>query len=153
MQLVPDFIGLKAEGTWSKVHGKAFFSSVVGPTTGANPDLNAFVPDNFNNLDSNEFWRALVQLRVRLTKNIQAALGYQYQKWTVKDYQRDGLTYVKTNNVGAYNSLLDMNTLYQPYEVHSVFTSLTYFFYGGQRGTVSEGGGENPPLCLSEPFP
>jgi MtrB/PioB family decaheme-associated outer membrane protein len=131
MTLVPDFISMKAEGTWSKVQGKAFFSSIVGPTASANPadvDLNAFVPDNFNSLDNNQFWKAMVQLRVRLTKKIQATLGYQYESWNVKDYQRDGLTYVKTNNVGAYNSLLDMNTLYQPYVVHSVFTSLTYFF-------------------------
>jgi MtrB/PioB family decaheme-associated outer membrane protein len=128
MQLVPDFINMKAEGTWSKVQGKAFFSSIVGPTTGANLDLNAFIPDNFNSLDNNQFWRALVQFKVRLTKKVQATLGYQYESWNVKDYQRDGLTYVKTNNVGAYNSLLDMNTLYQPYVVHSVFTSLTYFF-------------------------
>ena len=127
MQLVPDFISLKAEGTWSKVQGKAFFSSIVGPTTGADPDLNAFIPDNFNSLDNNQFWRALVQFKVKLTKKVQATLGYQYESWNVKDYQRDGLMNVQTNVAGNVD-LLNMGTFYQPYVVHSVFTSLTYFF-------------------------
>jgi MtrB/PioB family decaheme-associated outer membrane protein len=127
MQLVPDFISLKAEGTWSKVQGKAFFSSIVGPTTGADPDLNAFIPDSFNSLDNSQFWRALVQFKVRLTKKVQATLGYQYESWNVKDYQRDGLMNVQTNAAGNVD-LLNMGTFYQPYVVHSVFTSLTYFF-------------------------
>ncbi len=127
MQVVPEFISIKAEGTWSKVQGKAFFSSPLGLTTGPNPDLNAFIPDNFNNLDSNEFWRAIVTLRVKLTKSISASLGYRYEKWSISDYQRDGLTNVQTNAAGAVD-LLNMGTLYQPYEAHSVFTSLTYFF-------------------------
>lgn len=124
MQLVPDFINMKAEGTWSKVDGKAIFSSAVGP---AAIDANPFVPQNFNNLDSSEFWKAMVQFKVKLTKKIQATLGYQYQKWSVKDYQRDGLMNVQTNAAGNVD-LLNMGSFYQPYEVHSVFTSLTYFF-------------------------
>ncbi len=129
--LIPDFLKFKTEGTFSKVHGKAFFSSAVGPTASANPadvDLNPFVPQGYNNLDSNEFWRAMAEFKVKLTKRLQASLGYRYERWTVSDYERQGLTYAKTNNVGAYNSLLNMGTLYQPYEVHSVFTTLTYFF-------------------------
>ncbi len=123
--IIPDFLKFKTEGTFSKVHGKAFFASTVGPATA---DANPFVPQGFNNLDSNEFWKVLAEFKVKLTKRLQASLGYQYERWTVSDYERQGLTYVKTNNVGAYNGLLDMNTLYQPYEVHSVFTALTYFF-------------------------
>ena len=127
IQVVPEFISLKAEGTWSKVQGKALFSSIVGPTTGADPDLNAFIPDNFNSLDNSQFWRALVQFKVRLTKKVQATLGYQYESWNAKDYQRDGLMNVQTNAAGTVD-LLNMGTFYQPYVVHSVFTSLTYFF-------------------------
>ncbi len=129
--IIPEFLKFKTEGTFSKVHGWAFFSSPVGPTVSLNPadvDLNAFVPENFNNLDSNEFWKVLAEFKVKLTTKLQASIGYQYERWTVSDYERQGLTYVKTNSAGDYNGLLDMNTLYQPYEVHSVFTALTYFF-------------------------
>ncbi|MGC2422940.1 MAG: MtrB/PioB family outer membrane beta-barrel protein [Nitrospirota bacterium] len=127
MELVPDFINMKAEGNWSKVDGKAIFSSPVGPTTGPDADLNPFVPQNFNSLDSTDFWRAMVELKVRLSKKIQATLGYQYESWNVKDYQRVGLMNVQTNAAGNVD-LLNMGTFYQPYVVHSVFTSLTYFF-------------------------
>jgi Putative outer membrane beta-barrel porin, MtrB/PioB len=134
MELVPDFIKMKAEGTWSKVDGKAIFSSAVGPAAVApfpdptpGTDANPFVPQNFNNLDSSDFWRAMVEFKVRLSKKIQATLGYQYESWNVKDYQRDGLMNVQTNAAGTVD-LLNMGTFYQPYVVHSVFTSLTYFF-------------------------
>ena len=70
----------------------------------------------------------MVQFKVKLTKKIQATLGYQYERWTMKDYQRDGLMNVQTNAAGTAVDLLNMGSLYQPYEVHSVFTSLTYFF-------------------------
>ena len=103
MELVPDFITMKAEGTWSKVDGKAIFSSPLGTSTA--DDANFFVPQNFNNLDSSEFWKAMVQFKVKLTKKIQATLGYQYQKWNEKDYQRVGLTNVQTGPDGQPPSI------------------------------------------------
>ena len=98
MELVPDFISMKAEGTWSKVDGKAFFAS---PSARRRHDANLFVPQNFNSLDSSEFWKAMVELKVRLSKKIQATLGYQYESWNAKDYQRDGLMNVQTNAAGT----------------------------------------------------
>ena len=55
---MPDFINMKAEGNWSNVDGKAFFSSPLGTSTA--DDANFFVPENFNSLDNSQFWRALV---------------------------------------------------------------------------------------------
>ena len=55
-------------------------------------------------------------------------LGYLYENFDFDDYQLDGFQLVPTDAAGAYNGAILADTLIEDYDVHMVYTKLTYKF-------------------------
>lgn len=123
--IIPEKLTLSLDGTYSIVNGEANFKSDIG--TAAN-DLNPYTLFPYEHVDETELIQAGGTIKYNFTKALAFALGYRYEKWHDNDYQYDGLTNVVTTAGGAYRGLLDMNTLYKPYEVHTAYASVTYKF-------------------------
>lgn len=126
VRIVPDRLTFTVDGLYTTVDGDADFESVVG--VAGVTDNNAFVPDDYSNIDETELWKISAKLGYKVTKALTIALGYSYEAWSIDDYLYDGVTEVATTNTGVYNGLLDMNTLYKDYIVHTVTLGATYTF-------------------------
>ncbi|HEX9859860.1 MAG TPA: MtrB/PioB family outer membrane beta-barrel protein, partial [Nitrospirota bacterium] len=124
-RIIPDKLTFDVDGLYTIVDGDADFESAVGA---AGTDNNRFIPDDYNNIDETELWKISARLGYNVTKAFNVALGYSYEAWSIDDYLYDGVTEVATNAGGTYNGLLDMNTLYKDYIVHTVTLGATYMF-------------------------
>jgi MtrB/PioB family decaheme-associated outer membrane protein len=115
--LIKDRLNLKVDGEYTKVDGDATFNRII---TLALPEL---LP--WDHVDETTFLKVGGTLSYNATKSLVLSLGYGFEKWDIQDYQYDGLVNVAFVNNGT---LLDMNTLFKPYEVHTVIASATYKF-------------------------
>jgi len=124
--IIPELLTLKLDGNFSIVDGDATFFSPIG-TAGVD-DNNAFAPNPFENVDETTWWKAGAELKYSLTKKLGLSAGYRFEDWNIDDYTYDGLTLVKRNTAGDFDGLIDMNTLYRPYTVHTVYLTASYTF-------------------------
>ncbi len=111
--IIKDKLNLKVDGSYAKVDGDAAFTR--------NTPL---LP--FDHVDETMLTKLGATFKYQAMKALELSLGYGYEKWDIKDYQYDGVTTVVVDP--GSRTLLDMNTLYKPYEVHSVIASATYKF-------------------------
>ncbi len=123
--IIPEKLTLSLDGTYSVVNGEANFKSDIG--TAAN-DLNPYTLYPYEHVDETELIQAGGTIRYNFTKALAFALGYRYEKWHINDYQYNAPNNIVETQSGAYRGLLDMNTLYKPYEVHTAYASVTYKF-------------------------
>jgi len=93
-------------------------------------DLNAFTLFPFDHVDETTLIKVGGMFKYKATKALELSLGYGYEKWDIDDYQYDGVRNVVVTGppVVTYRNLLTMDSLYKPYEVHTVFASATYKF-------------------------
>lgn len=114
--LIPGRLDFESSYSYSKVDGKIDFNIPGGGV------------DNFDTVDATELHILNTKLKFNLSHGFFLTLGYLYEKFDYDDYDLDGFTTVPTDNTGAYNGAILAGTLPQDYEVHMVYTSLTYKF-------------------------
>jgi MtrB/PioB family decaheme-associated outer membrane protein len=89
--LIDQKLRLNAQYTFSKSAGRHDYTSPLG--TPAN-DLNPFVPLPFTEVD-NTLWHTFnPELEYKWSRALSLALGYHYEKWTIRDYNYNGFSYV-----------------------------------------------------------
>jgi hypothetical protein len=113
--IIKDKLNLKVDGSYAKVDGDATFAS--------NTPL---LP--WDHVDETMLTKICGAFKYKATKALDLSLGYGYEKWSIKDYQYNGVTNVVVTAANVYRGLLTMNSLFKPYEVHSVIASATYRF-------------------------
>lgn len=123
--IIPEKLTLSLDGNYSIVDGEANFVSGIG--TAAN-DTNPYKLLPYDHVDETELIQAGGTIKYNFTRALAFALGYRYEKWHINDYQYNAPNNVVLNANGTYKGLLDMNTLYKPYEVHTAYASVTYKF-------------------------
>ncbi|MBI4668284.1 MAG: MtrB/PioB family decaheme-associated outer membrane protein [Elusimicrobia bacterium] len=124
--LVKEGLDLEAEGSLTKASGKADYDSAKG-TAGVD-DNNAFDPQDFGELDDTTLISFASRLNYKLDDTWNFFLGYQYERWKIKDFVYDGYADIAVTGAGAYNSLLTMNTLPRDYAVHALYLKAAYRF-------------------------
>ncbi|HEY3346724.1 MAG TPA: MtrB/PioB family outer membrane beta-barrel protein [Nitrospirota bacterium] len=122
---IKNLLDIDVSGTYSHIYGRADFASGVGTVLN---DSNPFVPVDFASIDNSELWKLSGKFMFNLSKAFGITLGYAYEKWKPVDYDYDGLTQVPVTGTGNYNGLLNLNTLYKPYEAHIATVAATYRF-------------------------
>jgi hypothetical protein len=113
--IIKEKLNLKLDGAYTKVDGDAAFAQSV-----------AVLP--WDHVDETMLTKLGATFKYKATKALELSLGYGYEKWDIQDYQQVGRTEVVVTAANAYRNLLTMNSLYKPYEVHTVFAGATYKF-------------------------
>jgi putative beta-barrel porin MtrB/PioB len=89
--LIEQKLRLNAQYTFSKSAGRQDYTSPLG--TPAN-DLNPFVPLPFTEVD-NTLWHTFnPELEYKWSGALSLSVGYHYEKWTIRDYNYNGFSYV-----------------------------------------------------------
>jgi hypothetical protein len=87
--LIAQKLRLNTQYTFSKSAGRQDYTSPLG--TPAN-DLNPFVPLPFTEVD-NTVWHTLnPELEYKWSRALSLAVGYHYEKWTIRDYNYNGFS-------------------------------------------------------------
>ncbi len=127
--LIPEKLNLKTTGSVTKDKTRLRFASPVGIGGATGNDGNAFVPVNPNHADASTLIALNSFLDYKVRQDLSLGLGYSYQRWKVKDdFMYDGVTEVPVSGSGAFIGPLNMNTLYKPYNVHTVYVQSSYRF-------------------------
>jgi MtrB/PioB family decaheme-associated outer membrane protein len=98
-QIIPDKLKLSLQYVFARSDGSHHYSSPVG--TVAVNDVNAFVPQPFENVDDTTFHTLNPELTYELSDHFSLAAGYQWEKWDIDDYNYDGFTYVPLYTTGV----------------------------------------------------
>ncbi|MEK7288278.1 MAG: MtrB/PioB family outer membrane beta-barrel protein, partial [Elusimicrobiota bacterium] len=124
--IIKDRLDVNANVSYSDVNGALDFSSPVG--TSAN-DGNAFEPQDIDNAGDSTLISFNSKFDYKVKENLKLAFGYNYQRWKFQDdLLYDGYDKVYTSATGAYNGLLSMDTMYKPYQAHTVYMQAAYTF-------------------------
>jgi putative beta-barrel porin MtrB/PioB len=89
--LIEQKLRLNTQYTFSKSAGRQDYTSPLG--TPAN-DLNPFVPLPFTQVDNTVWHTFNPELEYKWTRALSLAIGYHYEKWTIRDYNYNGFSYV-----------------------------------------------------------
>ena len=89
--LIEQKLRLNAQYTFSKSSGRHDYTSPLG--TPAN-DLNPFVPLPFTEVDNTVWHTFNPELEYKWSRALSLAAGYHYEKWTIRDYNYNGFSYV-----------------------------------------------------------
>jgi hypothetical protein len=89
--LIEQKLRLNAQYTFSKSAGRQDYTSPLG--TPAN-DLNPFVPLPFTEVDNTVWHTFNPELEYKWSRALSLAAGYHYEKWTIRDYNYNGFSYV-----------------------------------------------------------
>jgi len=125
LAIIENKLDLGLDGTYTKSNGKVDFASPLGT---AATDQNDYTPLDFGNSDDTKRLDATAKFTYQLTKAWETVLGYQYERWDIDDYLYDGLTPVKSNTSASYGGLLNMDTYYKDYTVHTIWAGAKYSF-------------------------
>ena len=91
VNLIDQKLRLNAQYTFSKSAGRQDYTSPLG--TPAN-DLNPFVPLPFTEVDNTVWHTFNPELEYRWSRALSLAAGYHYEKWSIRDYNYRGFSYV-----------------------------------------------------------
>ncbi len=119
------------EGSYSSNDGTIGVASPVGIDSGttATPyDQNAFIPQDWPQVDEARGASLGCSFRCQVTKAVAAMVGYRYDVWKIEGFQYEGYTTVAENTLGRYAGLISMDTLPHNYEVHTVFARVSTVF-------------------------
>jgi len=119
--LIPGRLDFESSYSYSRVDGKIDFNIPGGGVT------------DFDAVDETELHILNTKLKYNIGRGFFLTLGYLYQKFDYDDYDLDGFTNVPTDDTGAYNGAILAGTLPEDYEVHMIYTSLTYKFDFGSE--------------------
>ena len=108
----------------SKAEGDIMFYSPVGGTT----DANNFEPIPFQEVDNSKLQVFNASLKHHLSKNMAFVFGYMRERWSIDDFNYDGVSYVPTLTSGAYNATVLMGTLEPDYNVNIGYVKLYFKF-------------------------
>jgi hypothetical protein len=89
--LIEQKLRLNVQYTFSKSAGRQDYTSPLG--TPAN-DLNPFVPLPFTDVDNTVWHTFNPELEYKWSRALSLAAGYHYEKWTIRDYNYNGFSYV-----------------------------------------------------------
>ena len=126
LQLVPETLSMRIEGTASVANGKLDYESPLSATLPL--DSNMWLPNDVNASDETKSINAGVSVRYQVTKAIWASLAYRYDLWQIRDDNLDGYSPVAVNWANAYNGMVNMDALWKNYEVHTVLASVGMSF-------------------------
>jgi MtrB/PioB family decaheme-associated outer membrane protein len=110
-QLVPDKVKLSFQYVFSRSDGRQSYSSPIG--TAAVDDVNAFDPQPFDDVDDTTTHSFNPELSYQYNEHLSIAAGYQWEKWSVNDYNYKGFTYAPVYTTGV--ALLMGGLLPKPY--------------------------------------
>ena len=117
LALIPSRLDLDITYTYSDVDGNISFTSPSGTFA----DFKAVDDTKIHAVDS--------KLKYHFTKNFTLSLGYLWEKFDYDDFSKDGLSFVPTNAAGDYQGALLAGTLPEDYDVHIVYTQLTFRYH------------------------
>ena len=117
LALVPNRLDLDLTYTYSDVDGNISFSSPSGTFA------------DFEAVDDTVIHALNTKLRYHFSRNLTLSLGYLWEKFDYDDYATNGFRFVPTNAAGDYQGALLAGTLPEDYDVHIVYTQLTFRFH------------------------
>lgn len=114
LALVPQRLDLDLTYTYSDVDGRMAFSSPSGGFA------------EFSSVDDTRIHALDTKLKYRLTKSLTLSMGYLWEKFDYEDFAVDGFRFVPTDAGGNYQGALLSGALPEAYDVHIVYTQLTF---------------------------
>lgn len=114
LALIPQRLDLDLTYTYSEVDGSIAFSS----PSGSFAEFSAVDDTRMHVLDT--------KLKYRFTKNLTLSMGYLWEKFDYDDSGVEGFSFVPTDAGGNYQGALLSGTLPEDYDVHIVYTQLTF---------------------------
>jgi MtrB/PioB family decaheme-associated outer membrane protein len=102
--------------SYSKVDGKIDFSIPDGSVT------------DFDTVDDSTLQTLDAKLKYNIWRGYFVTLGYVWQKFDYDDYNKEGFTFVPTDDAGNFNGAVLADTLWEDYDAHIIYTKLTYKF-------------------------
>jgi len=99
ISFIPDRLKLALQWVYSKSDGRHDYYSAVGTATV--DDVNVFVPQPFEDVDDTTFSSFNPELTYDYNEHISLAAGYQFERWTIDDYNYKGFTYVPLYTTGV----------------------------------------------------
>ena len=123
--IIPDKLDSDLSYSYSEVNGEIDFFSPLGTAV---DDANPFIPIGWGAVDETRLHTLHAKIKYRLWKSLSCTLGYMYEKFDFDDFEKQGFTNIPTDATGTFNGAILMNTLIKDYDVHVLYTKLSYRF-------------------------
>ena len=114
--LIPGRLDFESSYSYSDVDGQIDFDIPGGGVV------------DFDTVDETKLHILNTKLKYNIGRGFFLTLGYLYEKFDYDDYNSDGFSSVPTDDTGAFNGAILAGTLPEDYDVHLVYTKLTYKF-------------------------
>lgn len=112
--LVPERLRFNVAYSYSRTDGLMAYTSPVG-----SPDLNAFEPAPFTDVDDVEFHSVNPELEYRIGERLALTAAYLFEKYTISDFNYPGFTFTPRDLAGRTNAgLLMGGFLFPPFDVN-----------------------------------
>jgi len=122
--LVQNKLKLSVQYVYAKSDGRHDYTSPVG--TAAVDDVNAFVPQPFDDVDDTTSHSFNPELTYQYSDHLSLAAGYQWEKWQVDDYTYKGFSYAPLYTNGV--AMLMGGLLPKPYSANIAYVRLRMGF-------------------------
>lgn len=123
-QIIPDKLKFSMQYVFSKSDGRHEYESPVG--TNAVDDVNAFTPQPFDDVDDTAFHTVNPEITWDWSDHLALGAGYQWEKWSIDDYNYKGFTYAPVYTTGV--ALLMGGLLPQAYTQNVAYVRLKMNF-------------------------
>ncbi len=117
LALIPERLDLDLTYTYSEVDGNIAFSSPSGTFA------------DFEAVDDTKIHTFNSKIKYHFTKNFTLSLGYLWEKFEYDDFATNGFSLVPINGAGDYQGALLAGTLPEDYDIHIVYTQLTFRYH------------------------
>lgn len=124
--LIPRRLGWDLSYWQTRSTGNIAFSSRISPASLAG--VTSTNPVAWTSVDDSTLLGLNAALTYEPQPNISLGLGFQWEKFRMSDYAKDGFVYVPATAAGAYNGALLMDTLPGNYSAHIFYAKLSYRF-------------------------
>ncbi len=114
--VIPERLDFNLKYSYSNVDGKIDFSIPNGSVK----DFDAVDDSTLQTLDAN--------LKYNIWNGGFVTLGYVWENFDYDDYNKEGFTFVPTDETGNFNGAVLADTLWDDYDAHIFYAKLTYRF-------------------------
>lgn len=120
LDLIPNRLDLGLTYAYSDVDGTIAFTSPSGTFA----DFTAYDDTQLHALDT--------KVKYHFSQNLTLSLGYLWEKFDYEDLSTEGFSPVPTDASGNYQGALLSGTLPEDYDVHIVYTQVTFRYQQGK---------------------
>ena len=117
LALIPEHLNLDLVYAYSDVDGNLEFSSPSGSS------------DDFSAVDDAKTHMLNTKLIYHNALGFDVTVGYLWKKFDYTDFAAEDSTFVPTDTAGNYQGALLSGTMPQDYDVHVIYTKITFRYH------------------------